>query len=71
MHRYTQNTQGAIYGWDASPRSLATRLSMETPIPGLFLAGHWTRPGGGLYAVVTSGQIAAKRVAGELAGRVN
>jgi len=66
MQRYTANSAGAIYGWDSSPKSLATRLAMETPIPGLFLAGHWTRPGGGLYAVVTSGQIAAKRVLQEL-----
>jgi prolycopene isomerase len=66
MQRYSGNTRGAIYGWDASPKSLATRLSMETPVPGLFLAGHWTRPGGGLYAVVTSGQVAAQRVAKEL-----
>jgi phytoene dehydrogenase-like protein len=44
MHRYSGNTQGAIYGWDCTPKSLATRLSMETPVPGLFLAGHWTRP---------------------------
>lgn len=66
MQRYSGNTRGAIYGWDSSPKSLATRLSMETPVPGLFLAGHWTRPGGGLYAVVTSGQVAAQRVAKEL-----
>ncbi len=66
MQRYSQNTRGAIYGWDASPKSLATRLAMETPVPGLFLAGHWTRPGGGLYAVVTSGQVAAQRVMKEL-----
>ena len=69
MQRYTGNHQGAIYGWDASPKSLATRLGMETPVPGLFLAGHWTRPGGGLYAVVTSGQIAAERVFKELQAR--
>ena len=67
MNRYTGNRHGAIYGWDASPKSLATRLSMETPVPGLFLAGHWTRPGGGLYAVVTSGQVAADKVYRELA----
>jgi phytoene desaturase len=66
MNRYTSNHMGAIYGWDASPKSLATRLGMETPVPGLFLAGHWTRPGGGIYAVITSGQIAAKRVIREL-----
>lgn len=69
MQRYTGNFRGAIYGWDASPKSLATRLAMETPVPGLFLAGHWTRPGGGLYAVVTSGQIAAQRVFKELETR--
>jgi prolycopene isomerase len=69
MQRYTGNHNGAIYGWDASPKSLATRLAMETPVPGLFLAGHWTRPGGGLYAVVTSGQIAAQRVFKELETR--
>jgi prolycopene isomerase len=68
MHRYSGNTRGAIYGWDAAPKSLATRLSMVTPVPGLFLAGHWTRPGAGLYAVVTSGQIAAQRVYKELSG---
>jgi phytoene dehydrogenase-like protein len=62
MNRYSGNTRGAIYGWDSSPKSLATRLSMETPVPGLFLAGHWTRPGGGLYAVVTSGQVASQKV---------
>jgi len=66
MNRYTGNTAGAIYGWDSSPKSLATRLAMETPVPGLFLAGPWTRPGGGLYAVVTSGQLAAKKVLEEL-----
>ncbi len=66
IQRYTGNRRGAIYGWDSSPKSLATRLAMETPVPGLFLAGHWTRPGGGLYAVVTSGQIAAERVFHEL-----
>jgi phytoene desaturase len=69
MERYSKNSQGAIYGWDASPKSLATRLAMETPVPGLFLAGHWTRPGGGLYAVVTSGQVAAQRVERELGTR--
>lgn len=66
MQRYSGNTRGAIYGWDATPKSLSTRLAMETPVPNLFLAGHWTRPGGGLYAVVTSGQIAAQRVFKEL-----
>lgn len=71
MHRYSGNRNGAIYGWDSSPKSLATRLAMETPIPGLYLAGHWTRPGGGLFAVVTSGQIAADRVYDDLCGKLS
>ncbi|MEN8162422.1 MAG: FAD-dependent oxidoreductase, partial [Myxococcota bacterium] len=31
------------------------RLDNETPLPGLLLAGHWTRPGGGIVGVVRSG----------------
>jgi prolycopene isomerase len=66
MSRYTGNTAGAIYGWDAAPKSITQRLNMETPVPGLFLSGHWTRPGGGVLAVIISGQMAAKRVFQEL-----
>jgi prolycopene isomerase len=66
MSRYTGNTAGAMYGWDAAPKSITQRLNMETPVPGLFLSGHWTRPGGGVLAVIISGQMAAKRVFQEL-----
>jgi prolycopene isomerase len=31
------------------------RIDNKTPLPGLFLAGHWTRPGGGVVGVVRSG----------------
>ncbi|HYC55064.1 MAG TPA: NAD(P)/FAD-dependent oxidoreductase [Candidatus Binatia bacterium] len=60
MERYTRNTAGAIYGWELTPRQVGLgRLPNVTPIAGLTLAGHWTRPGGGIYGVVLSGVEAA------------
>ncbi len=65
MERYTRNTGGAIYGWELSPAQVGPgRLPGVTPIAGLYLAGHWTRPGGGIYGVVLSGIDAAIRVLG-------
>jgi phytoene desaturase len=65
MERYTLNTAGAIYGWELSPSQVGTsRPSQRTPIAGLYLAGHWTRPGGGIYGVTVSGVQAAQLVLG-------
>lgn len=65
MERYTRNTDGAIYGWELSPAQVGPgRLAETTPLAGLHLAGHWTRPGGGIYGVVLSGIEAATRVLG-------
>jgi len=65
MERYTRNTAGAIYGWELSPAQVGPgRLAEVTPVAGLHLAGHWTRPGGGIYGVVLSGIEAATRVLG-------
>lgn len=65
MERYTRNTAGAVYGWELSPSQVGPgRLAEVTPIAGLHLAGHWTRPGGGIYGVVLSGIEAATRVLG-------
>lgn len=65
MERYTRNTAGAIYGWELSPAQVGPgRLGHGTPLAGLHLAGHWTRPGGGIYGVVLSGIEAATRVLG-------
>ncbi|MFN2426355.1 MAG: phytoene desaturase family protein [Candidatus Binatia bacterium] len=65
MERYTRNTAGSIYGWELSPGQVGPgRLSDMMPIEGLHLAGHWTRPGGGIYGVVLSGIEAATRVLG-------
>jgi len=65
MERYTLNTAGAIYGWELSPGQVGmSRPSQRTPIDGLYLAGHWTRPGGGIYGVTVSGVQAAQLVLG-------
>ncbi len=56
LERYTRNQAGAMYGFEMTPAQVGPgRLENETPLPGLFLAGHWTRPGGGVVGVVQSG----------------
>jgi len=65
LERYTRNTQGALYGWELSPRNVGPgRPGTQTPVPGLHLVGHWTQPGGGIYGVVTSGVQAARAILG-------
>jgi prolycopene isomerase len=57
---------GPIYGWAASPRQAGVRrLSNTTPISGLYLAGHWTQPGHGIWGVVASGVRVARLVLGK------
>ncbi|MBN2408521.1 MAG: NAD(P)/FAD-dependent oxidoreductase [Candidatus Aminicenantes bacterium] len=54
--RYTGNYRGAIYGWDQTLDNCEPRrLPHDTPIKNLYLAGAWTRPGGGYGAVIPSG----------------
>ncbi len=56
MERYTLNLTGSIYGWEVTPAQVGRgRLQHRTPIKGLYLSGHWTQPGGGIYGVVISG----------------
>jgi prolycopene isomerase len=61
MHRYTLSPEGAIYGFSQTVNQAALmRLSQETRIKGLFLAGAWTRPGGGVHGCFISGIEAAE-----------
>jgi len=65
MHRYTQNHQGAAYGWDVTPGQVGpARIQNQSPIKGLYFAGHWASPGGGVYGVSVSGVQAAQKVLG-------
>lgn len=64
--RFTLNTTGSMLGWEMSPEQLGDRRpAIEGPLPGLFLVGHWTKPGGGITPVIISAvQTAAAIVRG-------
>jgi prolycopene isomerase len=65
LERYTLNQKGAMYGWELTPDQVGPgRLGEESPLKGLMLAGHWTRPGAGVYGALSSGLSAAERVLG-------
>lgn len=65
VERYTLNAHGALYGWAMTPsQSGNKRLAQKTDIRGLWLSGHWTQPGGGIYGVAASGLAAARGVLG-------
>jgi len=56
LHRDTLNSEGAFAGWAFTPENLSrARPAQRTPIPGLYLAGHWTRPTAGVPWVMVSG----------------
>ena len=57
---------GPIYGWDNSPaNSGPNRLPQKTPYRGLYLAGHWTQPGHGVWTVMASGVQVARLILNE------
>lgn len=46
---------GPMYGWAITPRQTGLyRLGHSTPIAGLYLAGHWTRPAAGVWGAAAS-----------------
>ena len=54
--RHGGSRDGAIYGWENSPAQAGSRrVHHRTPIPGLYLCGHWTQPGSGTFRVIFSG----------------
>ncbi len=56
LYRYTHNSKGAAYGGAVTvDQTWSNRLPHTTPFKNLFLAGHWTNPGPGICAVVSSG----------------
>lgn len=65
LHRYTLNHKGAAYGWAVTPEQVgANRIANKAPIDGLYFAGHWTTPGGGVYGASYSGVQTAQKVLG-------
>ena len=63
LERYTRNQQGATYGWELLPRQIGSkRLAHDTPIPGLYLSGHWTEEGPASFRVILSGLNTANKI---------
>jgi phytoene desaturase len=60
LERRTRTPGGSIYGSSSNgPRSAFLRPSNTSPIPGLYLVGGSSHPGGGLPLVVMSARIVA------------
>lgn len=67
LEQYTLNHEGSYLGWEITPRQATSgRPHHKTPIDGLYLAGHWTYPGGGMIRVAVSGAHAALVIFAEL-----
>jgi prolycopene isomerase len=63
LERFTLNTKGAVYGWDQGLEHTGSkRPAQRTSIAGLYLAGHWTRPGAGFLRSTVSGTHTAQMV---------
>jgi phytoene dehydrogenase-like protein len=63
LARYTLAKDGAAYGWAVIPDQAGNdRLSQQTSLSGLHLAGQWTSPGPGVCAVAASGWSVANRI---------
>jgi hypothetical protein len=54
-----------MLGWEMSPDQLgAGRPGIETPVEGLYVTGHWVRPGGGITPVIVSACWVAEAITG-------
>jgi len=61
LERYTGNELGAMYGLASTPKQVGNlRPPHQTPVPGLFQVGHYTRPSHGIVGASLSGFIAAR-----------
>jgi prolycopene isomerase len=67
LFHYGRNSGGAAYGWENTPAQTASkRLSHRTPLPGLYLSGHWSEEGTSSLRTLTSGRATAAMVAADL-----
>ncbi|MBN1859424.1 NAD(P)/FAD-dependent oxidoreductase [Candidatus Bipolaricaulota bacterium] len=61
--RRTGNWDGSTRGWLLTPETLRLRMPRSIKgVDGLFLAGQWTEPGGGVSRAAMSGRYAAELV---------
>lgn len=67
LERFARNRGGAMLGWASTPQqATAGRPHHVTPLPGLYLSGHWTYPGGSVLRAAVSGVHTAMIVLSDL-----
>jgi phytoene desaturase len=70
LQRQVGNSEGAFAGWAFTPELLTRgRPQQRTPVPGLYMAGHWTTPSAGVPWVMLSGYNTAGMVVSDLGKR--
>lgn len=63
IEKFTGNTLGSPYGYAQTVRqSTLLRPNYRSPIPGLYLASAWSRPGGGFSSAILCGYRCAKKL---------
>ncbi|MGB9627627.1 MAG: phytoene desaturase family protein [Thermodesulfobacteriota bacterium] len=63
LERYTGNERGAMYGLASTPKQIGiSRPPNQTPIPGLFQVGHYSRPSHSIVGASLSGLFAARSI---------
>jgi phytoene desaturase len=66
LERYTANEGGATYGLAPTPGQFGIgRPANRTPLKGLYLAGHYTRPSHGIVGAALSGRFVADMITEE------
>ena len=64
LQRLTGNQGGSLYGWELSPnQSGSKRLLPYTSVPGLYLVGQWTIPGGSVCLTMISADMVSRLIA--------
>ena len=63
LYRYTLNDSGAAFGWAKTPsQTFESIYNRTTPIPGLYLTGHWTSIAFELPGTCYTGYDTAQRI---------
>ena len=65
LQRLTNASEGAMYGWaNTTDQVLIQRMSMKSPVKGLYHVGHWTWFGTGVTTAIISGWMLGNRLLG-------
>jgi len=63
FERYTANTGGSLYGFENTRLMYGeAKIPVTTHLPNLFQVGHWGKPGGGIWNVMSNAYAASKMI---------